>query len=125
MADGHVGYVMPSVASAAYDKRRLRGRGGVRHRLRDAAMPDHRRWPTWVTPGISTAGLTNLADEISETLSFGVAGRPGPMTPHDDSVFEDAAWDAVRPRTAGPAGEGPPAARHGGKRKPHVTCSPM
>ena len=97
MADGHLGYVMPIGGVAAYDNAGVGRRRRVRHRLRQRRDP-HR--PDAGGPGRRAGrgpeGARELADEIAETVSFGV-GRKNRAddAPTDHPLFEDAAWDAV------------------------------
>jgi tRNA-splicing ligase RtcB (3'-phosphate/5'-hydroxy nucleic acid ligase) len=97
MADGHVGYVMPIGGVAAYENAVSVvgvgfdigcGNAAIRTDLTVADLgesgePAHRR-------------LINLADEIADTLSFGV-GRKNRAddAPVDDALFLDPSWDAV------------------------------
>jgi tRNA-splicing ligase RtcB len=92
MADGHVGYVMPIGGVAAYDNAVsvvgvgfdiACGNAAIRTNLDITALGDAR-------------ALSGLADEIAETVSFGV-GRKNRAddAPTDHALFEDAAWDAV------------------------------
>jgi tRNA-splicing ligase RtcB len=92
MADGHVGYVMPIGGVAAYDNAVsvvgvgfdiACGNAAIRTSLNITALGDGR-------------ALSGLADEIAETVSFGV-GRKNRAddAPTDHALFEDAAWDAV------------------------------
>lgn len=100
MADGHVGYVMPIGGVAAYENavsvvgvgfdiacgnaairtdKRLEDLGRNEREIRD------------------TLGL--LADEIADTVSFGI-GRKNRAddAPTGHPLFEDAAWEAVPPK---------------------------
>jgi tRNA-splicing ligase RtcB (3'-phosphate/5'-hydroxy nucleic acid ligase) len=97
MADGHVGYVMPIGGVAAYENAVsvvgvgfdiACGNAAIRSDLTLADLGGsreqvHRR-------------LINLADEIADTLSFGI-GRKNRSddAPVDDPLFEDPAWEAV------------------------------
>jgi tRNA-splicing ligase RtcB (3'-phosphate/5'-hydroxy nucleic acid ligase) len=97
MADGHVGYVMPIGGVAAYDNAVSVVGVGFDIACGNAAI---RTDKTVADLGKSTSEVSrrmiNLADEIAETLSFGV-GRKNRAddAPVDDPLFEDAAWSAV------------------------------
>ncbi|KPK01498.1 MAG: metallophosphatase [Gemmatimonas sp. SG8_28] len=101
MADGHVGYVMPIGGVAAYDNLVsvvgvgfdiACGNAAIRTDLTVAALGDGAQR--------ANRALHALADEIADTLSFGI-GRKNKAddAPTDHPLFEDPAWDAV------PAGE--------------------
>ena len=92
MADGHVGYVMPIGGVAAYDNAVsvvgvgfdiACGNAAIRTDMTVADLGD--------TGDQVTRRLITLADEIAETLSFGV-GRKNQAddAPIDDPLFEDA-----------------------------------
>ncbi len=94
MADGHVGYVMPIGGVAAYDNAIsvvgvgfdiACGNAAIRTDLTLDSLADARG-----------RVLGELADEIADTVSFGV-GRKNRAddAPTDHPLFEDAAWDAV------------------------------
>src|SRR5688572_15674612 len=90
MADGHLGYVMPIGGVAAYENQVSVVGVGFDIACGNAAILtnlDRKR----ITPH-----LTELADEIQETLSFGVGlrNRSGDA-PTDDPLFDDPAWEAV------------------------------
>jgi tRNA-splicing ligase RtcB len=89
MADGHLGYVMPIGGVAAYDNAVsvvgvgfdiACGNAAIRTDLSVADLGDIRQ----------------LADEIADTISFGI-GRKNRAddAPVDHPLFEDAAWEAV------------------------------
>lgn len=89
MADGHLGYVMPIGGVAAYDNAVsvvgvgfdiACGNAAIRTDLALADLPD----------------LAALADEIAETVSFGM-GRKNRAddAPTDHPLFEEPAWEAV------------------------------
>lgn len=97
MADGHVGYVMPIGGVAAYDN--LVSVVGVGFDIacgNAAIRTDKTVADLGNTAGQVSRRMTNLADEIAETLSFGM-GRKNRAddAPVDDPLFEDAAWGAV------------------------------
>jgi tRNA-splicing ligase RtcB len=92
MADGHLGYVMPIGGVAAYDNAVsvvgvgfdiACGNAAIRTDLSVADLGDIRQ----------------LADEIADTISFGI-GRKNRAddAPVDHPLFEDAAWEAVPAR---------------------------
>jgi len=90
MADGHLGYVMPIGGVAAYENHVSVVGVGFDIACGNAAILtdlDRKR----ITPH-----LRELADEIQDTLSFGV-GRKNRAddAPVNDPLFEDPAWDAI------------------------------
>src|SRR5512145_2564858 len=100
MADGHVGYVMPIGGVAAYrDKISVVGVGfdiacgnaAIRTNLSLADLGD--------TPGAQRGALHAIADEIADTVSFGI-GRKNRAddAPVDHALFEDDAWEAAPPK---------------------------
>jgi tRNA-splicing ligase RtcB len=100
MADGHVGYVMPIGGVAAYrDQISVVGVGfdiacgnaAIRTNLTLDALGD--------SPADVRRALTSFADEIADTVSFGV-GRKNRASdaPVDHALFDDAAWEAVPPK---------------------------
>jgi tRNA-splicing ligase RtcB len=97
MADGHVGYVMPIGGVAAYENAvSVAGVGfdiacGNAAVRTDASLDDLDR-----KPGGAKRELERLADEITETVSFGLGrtNRSGDA-PSDDPVFDDPAWSLV------------------------------
>jgi tRNA-splicing ligase RtcB len=97
MADGHLGYIMPIGGVAAYrDQVSVVGVGfdiacgnaAIRTDLTLGQLND-------VGPRLRVT-LGAIADEINETISFGV-GRKNRAddAPVDDPLFADPAWDAV------------------------------
>ncbi|MGH7665628.1 MAG: RtcB family protein [Gemmatimonadaceae bacterium] len=97
MADGHVGYVMPIGGVAAYrDQVSVVGVGfdiacgnaAIRTDMTLAELGD--------TPENVRTGLSNFADDVAATVSFGI-GRKNTAedAPVDHGLFEDPAWDAV------------------------------
>jgi tRNA-splicing ligase RtcB len=97
MADGHVGYVMPIGGVAAYrDQVSVVGVGfdiacgnaAIRTNLTLQALGR--------TPDEVQKTLKDVADNVAETVSFGV-GRKNRAddAPTDHPLFEDAAWGAV------------------------------
>ena len=100
MADGHVGYVMPIGGVAAYDNAVSVVGVGFDIACGNAAIRTDKTVADLGGTGNQVARrLTNLADEIADTLSFGV-GRKNRAddAPTDDPLFEDAAWEAVPPK---------------------------
>src|SRR5438445_7087310 len=76
MADGHVGYVMPIGGVAAYDNAVSVVGVGFDIACGNAAIRTDRTVADLGNTGNQvTRRLTNLADEISETLSFGVGRK--------------------------------------------------
>ena len=96
MADGHVGYVMPIGGVAAYrDQVSVVGVGfdiacGNAAIRTDLVLGDGSR------STLDAARLKELADEIQNTVSFGI-GRKNTAddAPTDDPLFEDPAWEAI------------------------------
>jgi tRNA-splicing ligase RtcB len=100
MADGHLGYVMPIGGVASYrDQVSVVGVGfdiacgnaAIRTDLTLASLGDDEE--------TRQATLTELADAIAATVSFGV-GRKNTSddAPTDHPLFSADAWDAVPPR---------------------------
>ena len=92
MADGHVGYVMPIGGVAAYDNVVSVVGVGFDIACGNAA----------IRTDLSVSDLSDirqLADEIADTISFGI-GRKNRAddAPVDHPLFEDAAWEAVPAR---------------------------
>lgn len=97
MADGHVGYVMPIGGVAAYDNAVSVVGVGFDIACGNAAIrTDLTLADLGKSGGEDRKNLRALADEIADTLSFGV-GRKNRAddAPTDDPLFEDAAWGAV------------------------------
>lgn len=110
MADGHVGYVMPIGGVAAYDQHVsvvgvgfdiACGNAAIRTDrttvdLLGLPVEDIARRPDLVA---NSRPLGSLADEIFDTLSFGV-GRKNEAddAPVDDPLFHDDAWNAIPAR---------------------------
>ncbi len=99
MADGHLGYVMPIGGVAAYRNQVSVVGVGFDIACGNAAIR------TDLDVSILGEGderariVSNLADEIAESLSFGV-GRKNTAddAPVDHALFTDPAWEAVWPR---------------------------
>jgi len=97
MADGHVGYVMPIGGVAAYrDLVSVVGVGfdiacGNAAIRTDVALESLGR-----TPDEVHRVLESVADEIADTVSFGIGRRNrADDAPVDHPLFDDPAWDAV------------------------------
>ncbi|HEX9611382.1 MAG TPA: RtcB family protein [Gemmatimonadales bacterium] len=90
MADGHLGYVMPIGGVAAYREQVSVVGVGFDIACGNAAIR------TDLDRARLTPDLTELADAIHDTLSFGV-GRKNRAddAPTDDPLFDDPAWEAV------------------------------
>ncbi|MBX6331897.1 MAG: RtcB family protein [Gemmatimonadaceae bacterium] len=100
MADGHVGYVMPIGGVAAYRGQVsvvgvgfdiACGNAAIRTDMTLDALGD--------TPAKLREALSTIADEIADTISFGL-GRKNRAddAPTDHPLFDDPAWDAVPPK---------------------------
>ena len=97
MADGHVGYVMPIGGVAAYrDQVSVVGVGFDIACGNAAIRTDVTIEALGRTPEQIHESLVTIADEIAESVSFGMGrkNRAGDA-PVDHPLFEDAAWDAV------------------------------
>src|SRR5687767_14758933 len=97
MADGHVGYVMPIGGVAAYrDEVSVVGVGLDIACGNAAIRTDMTLADLGGAPARVHEALMMLADEIAETVSFGV-GRKNRAddAPVDHPLFDDPAWDAV------------------------------
>ncbi|HJQ65161.1 MAG TPA: RtcB family protein [Gemmatimonadales bacterium] len=100
MADGHLGYVMPIGGVAAYRNQVSVVGVGFDIACGNAAIrTDRTLADLGATPDARQAALTDLADEIQHSISFGV-GRKNRAddAPQDHPLFEDAAWDAAPAR---------------------------
>jgi tRNA-splicing ligase RtcB len=97
MADGHVGYVMPIGGVAAYrDQVSVVGVGFDIACGNAAIRTDLTLDALGRTPDEVRRTLAGLADEIADTVSFGI-GRKNRAddAPVDHPLFEDPTWDAV------------------------------
>ena len=97
MADGHVGYVMPIGGVAAYDNQVSVVGVGFDIACGNAAIrTDLTLDDVGGTPGTVAKRLGRLADEVADTVSFGI-GRKNRAddAPVDHPLFDDPAWDAV------------------------------
>lgn len=97
MADGHVGYVMPIGGVAVYRERVsvvgvgfdiACGNAAIRTNLTLASLGDD--------PVATRSTLVTLADDIANTVSFGI-GRKNRAddAPDDHPLFDDATWEAI------------------------------
>lgn len=91
MADGHLGYVMPIGGVAAYlDQVSVVGVGF------DIACGNAAIMTDLHVSKFTREDLNALADEIANTLSFGMGrNNKSDDAPVDDPLFESAKWDAV------------------------------
>ncbi|CCF85362.1 RtcB family protein [Nitrolancea hollandica] len=97
MADGHVGYVMPIGGVAAYDNKVSVVGVGFDIACGNAAIKtDRPTWPTGPFAGDPRRYYEELADEIANTISFGL-GRANQAddAPVDDPLFDDPTWDLI------------------------------
>lgn len=91
MADGHMGYVMPIGGVAAYDGLVSPVGVGFDIACGNAAILTDKHIDDY-----SPERLTELANEIQSTISFGVGRKNNADdAPVDDPLFEDAAWQAI------------------------------
>lgn len=100
MADGHLGYVMPIGGVAAYRHRVSIVGVGFDIACGNAAIrTDRTLGELGASPDARQAALTDIADAILRSISFGV-GRKNRAddAPVDHPLFEDAAWDAAPSR---------------------------
>ncbi|MEP6690285.1 MAG: RtcB family protein [Gemmatimonadaceae bacterium] len=97
MADGHVGYVMPIGGVAAYRNQVSVVGVGFDIACGNAAIKtDLTLGDIAANPQRRTRNLSDLADEIAATVSFGIGRRNrADDAPMDHALFEDPAWDAV------------------------------
>ncbi|HEX6643984.1 MAG TPA: RtcB family protein [Gemmatimonadales bacterium] len=99
MADGHVGYVMPIGGVAAYRDRVSVVGVGFDIACGNAAI---RTDLNLADAGGIAERLGELADEIQDTISFGIGRKNcADDAPVDDPLFEDPAWDALQPSIRG------------------------
>ena len=97
MADGHVGYVMPIGGVAAYREQVSVVGVGFDIACGNAAIRTHLSLASLGrTPDEVHKTLTQLADGIAASVSFGV-GRKNRAddAPVDHTLFDDPSWDAV------------------------------
>jgi len=97
MADGHLGYVMPIGGVAAYDNQVSVVGVGFDIACGNAAIrTDLTLADLGGTAEALGSALTELADTIWGTVSFGIGRRnQADDAPVDHPLFEDPAWDAV------------------------------
>jgi tRNA-splicing ligase RtcB len=97
MADGHVGYVMPIGGVAAYENQVSVAGVGFDIACGNAAIRTSLELrDLGNTESLRARAIVSLADEIADTVSFGV-GRKNRAddAPADHPLFEDPAWEAV------------------------------
>ena len=97
MADGHVGYVMPIGGVASYRDQVSVVGVGFDIACGNAAIRTNLTLETFGrSPDEVQKTLTDLANDIADTVSFGM-GRKNRAddAPVDHSLFEDASWEAV------------------------------
>jgi tRNA-splicing ligase RtcB (3'-phosphate/5'-hydroxy nucleic acid ligase) len=100
MADGHVGYVMPIGGVAAYHNQVSVVGVGFDIACGNAAIRTNLTLDSFGrSPLAVQSALSQLADEIAETVSFGM-GRKNRANdaPVDSPLFEDTAWQGVPER---------------------------
>jgi tRNA-splicing ligase RtcB len=100
MADGHVGYVMPIGGVAAYRNQVSVVGVGFDIACGNAAIRmDLKLDALGRTPEEIRATLADIADQIADTVSFGM-GRKNRAddAPVDHALFDDPAWGAVPPK---------------------------
>ena len=97
MADGHVGYVMPIGGVAGYrDQVSVVGVGFDIACGNAAIRTDRTLADFGDDPAAQRETFTVLADEIADTISFGIGRKNlADDAPVDHPLFDDAAWDAV------------------------------
>lgn len=96
MADGHLGYVMPIGGVAAYRNQVsvvgvgfdiACGNAAIRTDLHESILGEGAE---------RTRIISNIADEIADTLSFGVGRKNlADDAPVDHALFESSAWEAL------------------------------
>jgi len=97
MADGHVGYVMPIGGVAAYDNQVSVVGVGFDIACGNAAIrTDRKLGDIGGAPEVAARRLGQLADQINDTVSFGI-GRKNRAddAPVDHPLFDDPSWAAV------------------------------
>jgi tRNA-splicing ligase RtcB len=100
MADGHVGYVMPIGGVAAYRNQVSVVGVGFDIACGNAAIrTDLKLDALGHTQEKIRATLSDIADQVADTVSFGM-GRKNRAddAPTDHALFDDPAWDAVPPK---------------------------
>src|SRR3954471_1020488 len=91
MADGHFGYVMPIGGVAAY--RDMASVVGVGFDIAcgNAAIRTDR-----TVADYTAQDLARIADQIQQEISFGIGQTARAKdAPHDHTLFETSAWDAI------------------------------
>jgi tRNA-splicing ligase RtcB (3'-phosphate/5'-hydroxy nucleic acid ligase) len=93
LSDGHLGYIMPIGGVAAYDNKISVAGVGFDIGCGNAAIRTDK------TLTDIEDSLSGFADEIAQTLSFGI-GRKNTSddAPTNDALFEDAAWEVIPSR---------------------------
>lgn len=91
MADGHLGYIMPIGGVAAY-----RNKASVVGVGFDIACGNCAIQTDLMAESLTRADLTNLANEIQLTISFGI-GRKNDSgdAPVNHPLFDSPSWDAI------------------------------
>src|SRR5882757_7903526 len=97
MADGHVGYIMPIGGVASYREQVsvvgvgfdiACGNAAIRTDVSLAALGRN--------PDETRKALTDLANGIKDTISFGIGRKNlSDDAPEDHALFESATWDAI------------------------------
>lgn len=91
MADGHMGYIMPIGGVAAYDNAVSVAGVGFDIGCGNCAIK------TDLTIDDIAGSLSELADEIQSTISFGVGRSNNASTaPVNHSLFNSSAWDVLK-----------------------------
>ena len=100
MADGHLGYVMPIGGVAAYDNAISVVGVGFDIACGNAAIrTDLTVADLGKSGGEDVKNLRAFADEIAETVSFGMGrNNRSDDAPVDHPLFDEPVWDAVPPR---------------------------
>ena len=100
MADGHVGYVMPIGGVAAYRDQVSVVGVGFDIACGNAAIRTDMSLAHLGRDGEEAReALTQIADEVASTVSFGIGRRNrADDAPVDHPLFDDPAWDAVPPK---------------------------
>jgi tRNA-splicing ligase RtcB len=90
MADGHMGYIMPIGGVAAYDNKVSVAGVGFDVACGNAAIRTNK------TLNDIETSLPQLADEIANTISFGIGRKNNADdAPVDHQLFEDSAWEII------------------------------
>lgn len=90
MADGHMGYIMPIGGVAAYNNKVSVAGVGFDVACGNAAIRTNK------TLGDIETSLPQVADEIANTISFGIGRKNNADdAPVDHQLFEDSAWEII------------------------------